>query len=140
LRPYPDFTAIAVDPNSSRFAMAEGQSTLSNAMEQALRTCSRAGPPCQLYALGDTIVHAKPQHEIEAIAGEYLQEVVSLRIEPGLKSYRVARDFKVFAVDRSRADMAWPLGRHRLHARWKERFSSVPRREKAVNCTPWATG
>jgi Zn-dependent protease with chaperone function len=97
-----DFKALAVDMESGRSGTAFGQTTPTRAIEEAVARCSEGGRTCELYAVGDEVVHGLPKERHDAAIEQYRQRIVAQKIAKLQKDYldnRTYTDFKALAVD-----------------------------------------
>jgi Zn-dependent protease with chaperone function len=69
---YPAYKAMATHLPSGLSGVASNEATPSAAIDRARSECENKIKPCELYALGDTMVLNMPQREIEEIASKYL--------------------------------------------------------------------
>ncbi len=68
---YPHFKAMAVHVPSGLSSVASDEATPSAAIARAVSQCELKIKPCQLYALGDTVVLDWSPQQLESIISEY---------------------------------------------------------------------
>jgi Zn-dependent protease with chaperone function len=70
---YPDFKALAANMPSGLSGVASDATTPSAAIGRARSQCEMKVKPCQLFALGDTVVVNMAKDQIDAISFKYLK-------------------------------------------------------------------
>jgi hypothetical protein len=99
---YSDFKVLAVDYQSGHSAVSHGQTSLENAIKEALGSCAEGDRICALYAVGDVVVHGLLKEQVNAAIEQYRRRIVDGRIKELQKAYldnRTYKDFKALAVD-----------------------------------------
>jgi hypothetical protein len=106
---YRPYKVMAVHDFIQSGGLAWGRKSPDDAIATAMGECKRrsTGVPCDLYAIGDTVVHGMTAKQIEEIKQRYLETASILRLlgsraQEGFAIYSVSTkpDFKAFAVDR----------------------------------------
>ncbi len=69
--PYTNFKAIAGNPNSMLFSMAYGRESASDAVHEAMESCTAQYQTCQIFAVGNLVVFGLPQDQIDKAVEEY---------------------------------------------------------------------
>jgi hypothetical protein len=68
-----------------------------------LEICRQKRAGCQVYAVGDVIVHDKPSAEQDRLIAEYRSKIADQRIEKAFQGYlqdEVGKDYRVLVADR----------------------------------------
>jgi hypothetical protein len=77
--PFTDFKAIVGNPDTTQYSMAYGRASASDAVQEAMRTCTEQYAPCQIFAVGAAIVFDLPQERIDQIIEQYQRDVSASR-------------------------------------------------------------
>jgi hypothetical protein len=102
---YPqDYRVLVVDKETGSHAMVSAQRFLDRAIDKALDICRRKRNGCQLYAVGDEIIHDKPSQERKRMISEYQSRIADRRIEKSLQNYLMniagMDDYRALVADR----------------------------------------
>lgn len=110
-----DYKAFAIHKGLDSGGRAWGARTPDRAIARAMKVCQEhtAGVPCELYAIGNTVVHRMMEEQIEAVKRRYVRTVSSAPLSPdALRDFNRYRSptkpgFKAFAYSPIGAYRGW---------------------------------